>query len=158
MGIERGAGRIDPDFVGSNGAVAFQNSRKALAAQFISLATSDVYFIVACHFASKGGSDDLYGSNQPPINGGEEDRIAQAEAVKAFVKALYCAGSSANVIVLGDLNEFTEYPPLQVRALVPVQQRNNPSTCLFVPSAAPTIDLFSGCCVPILMGYSGVVG
>lgn len=143
--------------MGSNGAVAFQNSRKALAAQFISLATNDVYFIVACHFASKGGSDDLYGSNQPPINGGVEDRIAQAEAVKAFVKALYCANSSANVIVLGDLNEFTEYPPLQVRSLVPVLY-------MFIPVfiflyLLPWINgLVSGFCVPEIRGYSGVIG
>ncbi len=69
--------------------------------------------LVNNHFSSKGGSTPLFGTTQPAVNGAESARHAQAEAVRDFVDGVLAADSAANVIVLGDLNEFEFEEPLQ---------------------------------------------
>jgi uncharacterized protein len=100
-------GRISPE--------VFTRSRKPLAAHFVHLATGDEYFIINAHLSSKGGSSQLFGPFQPIKNGGEESRIRQATAINEFVQHILCADPSANVVVLGDLNEFDSFPALQER-------------------------------------------
>ena len=97
-------------------AAAFAASRKPLAAHFKLKPTGESYFVCNVHFASKRGSDPLFGPRQPPDNGGEEKRTQQATVVRNFAEALFCADPTANMIVLGDMNEFTENLPLQVRS------------------------------------------
>ena len=65
--------------------------------------------MLANHFASKGGDEPLYGRHQPPARPSEAQRIAQAEEVRHFVDQL---PRRANVVVLGDLNDFQFSPAL----------------------------------------------
>jgi predicted extracellular nuclease len=91
-------GRIDP----TNS--AFASSRKPLAGEF----TFDGHklFVIANHFNSKGGDQPLYGRFQPPTRGSETQRHQQAQIVHDFVQSILTADPSADVVVLGDLNDF----------------------------------------------------
>ena len=89
---------------------AFENSRKPLYVRFI--VGDDEFHLINNHFSSKGGSSPLFGDVQPPINGREDLRVAQARVVDAFVASLQDSDAEAKVIVLGDLNEFNFMPPI----------------------------------------------
>lgn len=97
-------GRIDP----TNG--AFTDSRKPLAGEFTFKGTT--LFVIANHFNSKGGDTPLFGHFQPPQLTSEVQRVQQAQVVNAFVDALLAADPRANIVVLGDLNDFEFAPPL----------------------------------------------
>lgn len=86
---------------------AFTDARLPLIADFEF--NGETYTVVNNHFSSKGGSTDLLGTTQPPVNGSAFERAAQAEAVAEYVEGL---GADANVVVLGDLNEFEFEEPL----------------------------------------------
>ncbi|MEM1380840.1 MAG: endonuclease/exonuclease/phosphatase family protein [Pseudomonadota bacterium] len=66
----------------------------------------ETFTIVNNHFDSKGGSSPLFGSTQPPNDGGLADRLAQAQLVNDFVDGFLAMDSEANILVLGDLNAF----------------------------------------------------
>ncbi len=66
--------------------------------------------VVNNHFSSKGGSDPLFGANQPPANGSFDERLAQAQAVADFVGTEQ--ESVDRIVVFGDLNEFEDEEPL----------------------------------------------
>lgn len=83
---------------------AWQSSRKPLAGEF--LFNGHRVFVVANHFNSKGGDQPLMGRYQPPARGSETQRHAQATLVHDFVGQLQSADPQANVVVLGDLNDF----------------------------------------------------
>jgi len=91
-------GRIAP------GDGAWSSSRKPLAAEFTYHGTH--LFAIVNHFNSKGGDDPLRGRFQPPNAVSETQRHAQAHLVADFVSQLTTADPNANVIVLGDLNDF----------------------------------------------------
>jgi predicted extracellular nuclease len=91
---------------------AFINSRKPLYAKFKAADTE--FHLINNHFSSKGGSTPLFGQVQPPVNGSEDERIAQAQVVNAFVTSILDEDPDANVVVLGDLNEFEFMEPLKV--------------------------------------------
>jgi predicted extracellular nuclease len=91
-------GRIDP----AN--AAFANSRKPLAGEF--RFNGHRLFVVANHFNSKGGDQPLFGRFQPPQRATEVQRNQQAQVVHDFVAELDAADPAANVVVLGDLNDF----------------------------------------------------
>jgi predicted extracellular nuclease len=95
-------GRIDP------GNAAWTDSRKPLAGEFVFRGRTVI--VVANHFTSKGGDTPLYGRYQPPVRSSEEQRVAQAEAVNAFVRDVLAAQRTADVVVLGDINDF-EFSP-----------------------------------------------
>jgi predicted extracellular nuclease len=63
-------------------------------------------FVIANHFASKGGDDPLFGRFQPPVRSSEVQRHQQAQVVNDFVDQILAADPEANVIVLGDINDF----------------------------------------------------
>ncbi len=116
-------GRIDPGnpaftgeglsyLGGSREGDSIPPSRRSLVAQF-SFSGERVY-VINNHFPSKSGSDDLFGMSQPIYNGKEEQRIAVAEVINSFVDDILSVDSGANVIVLGDLNEFDFEEPLAV--------------------------------------------
>lgn len=77
-------GRIDPTNE------AWTASRKPLVAQWEVIGgrgkSSGKFFTVNVHFGSKGGSSSIQGDARPPVNGGVEDRQAQAELTANFVK------------------------------------------------------------------------
>ncbi|MEV8532944.1 endonuclease/exonuclease/phosphatase family protein [Streptomyces sp. NPDC051211] len=91
-------GRIDP----AN--AAWENSRKPLAGEFVFRGRT--VFVIANHFGSKGGDEGLTSHHQPPVRSSEAKRLLQAQSVNGFVKELLAAQKNANVVVLGDINDF----------------------------------------------------
>jgi hypothetical protein len=83
---------------------AFANSRKPLAGEF--RFRGEPVIVIANHFSSKGGDQPLFGRFQPPTRSSERQRHGQARAVRAFVDKLRAADARANVVVLGDINDF----------------------------------------------------
>ncbi|MFJ4949145.1 endonuclease/exonuclease/phosphatase family protein [Streptomyces sp. NPDC088760] len=91
-------GRIDP----AN--AAWNNSRKPLAGEFVF--RGKTVFVIANHLNSKGGDQGLTAQYQPPVRSSEIQRHAQATEVNAFVKDILSVQKNANVIALGDMNDF----------------------------------------------------
>lgn len=91
-------GRIDP----AND--AWKNSRKPLVGEFTFRGRT--VFLIANHFASKGGDQSLHAQYQPPTRSSETQRHLQATAVNAFVKEVVATEKNADVIALGDINDF----------------------------------------------------
>ncbi|GLU46939.1 endonuclease [Nocardiopsis ansamitocini] len=83
---------------------AWASSRKPLVGQFRFQDRS--VFVVTNHFNSKGGDQPLHGISQPPVRSSETQRHAQARLVRDFTDSLLKADPSANVLVIGDLNDF----------------------------------------------------
>ncbi|MEU6377803.1 endonuclease/exonuclease/phosphatase family protein [Streptomyces sp. NPDC046909] len=91
-------GRIAP----SNS--AWSDSRKPLAAEFTF--GGEKFFLIANHFVSKGADYSLHSQYQAPTRSSETQRTSQASVVNSFVDSILAAQSDANVIVLGDLNDY----------------------------------------------------
>ncbi|WP_343246124.1 endonuclease/exonuclease/phosphatase family protein [Streptomyces sp. SID5785] len=91
-------GRISP------ASDAWKNSRKPLAGEFTFRGRT--VFVIANHFASKGGDQGLTSRYQPPARSSETQRHAQADEVNAFVKDVLKVQRDADVIALGDINDF----------------------------------------------------
>jgi len=83
---------------------AWAASRKPLAAEFTY--NGRKLFLVANHFRSKGGDNPLYGPAQPPVRSSEAQRHPQAQLVNNFVNSITAIDPNANIVVLGDLNDF----------------------------------------------------
>jgi uncharacterized protein len=83
---------------------AFTNSRSPLVASFAF--NGQVVTAINVHFTSRGGSEDLWGANQPPANAGEAARTAQIAAVNAYVNNHLATNPAYDVAVLGDFNGF----------------------------------------------------
>ncbi len=72
------------------------------------------------HLSSKGGSAPILGLEQPSerrqedvdVNGSLDERRVQAAAVKAFADGLLEEDPDADVVILGDLNEFEFVSPV----------------------------------------------
>ncbi len=96
----------------TNLANPFFSSRLPLVATFE--AGNERFTLINNHLSSKGGSDPLFGTTQPPANGGLADRIAQAQEVADYVDGLFAADPDGRFIVLGDMNEFWFYDPLLI--------------------------------------------
>ncbi len=84
---------------------AYTNSRRPLVAQFEF--NDQIITAISVHSTSRGGSDALFGSTQPPANAGDTARTAQATAVRAYINTLLAANPDAYVAVIGDFNGFT---------------------------------------------------
>ena len=97
---------------------AFAGARLPLVAEF-TFNGQDVT-VVNNHFSSKGGSAPIVGIEQPfearqedvTVNGSLDERQAQSEAVQEFVDGILFPDPDANVVVLGDLNEFEFVSPV----------------------------------------------
>jgi hypothetical protein len=99
-------GRIDPTNP------AFVNSRKPLVGELTY--NGRTFFVVANHFNSKGGDQPLFGRFQPPSRVSETQRHQQAGIVHDFVAGIIVADANADVVVLGDLNDFDFSETLQI--------------------------------------------
>ncbi|MBK8900332.1 MAG: lamin tail domain-containing protein [Anaerolineaceae bacterium] len=106
-GVELSAspGRIDPTNA------AWTDSRKPLAGEFIF--KGQKLIVIANHFNSKGGDNPLFGRVQPPVLASEVQRLEQAAVVNSFVQQILALDANANVIVMGDLNDFQFSAPVQ---------------------------------------------
>ncbi|WP_306326409.1 endonuclease/exonuclease/phosphatase family protein [Streptomyces venezuelae] len=91
-------GRIDP----AN--TAWEASRKPLAGEFVFRGRT--VFVIANHFGSKGGDESIVSHHQPPVRSSEAKRLLQAQAVNGFVKQLLAVEKQADVLVVGDINDF----------------------------------------------------
>jgi predicted extracellular nuclease len=99
-------GRIDPTDS------AWDGGRKSLAAEF--LFNGETVFLINNHLKSKSEDDPLFGKFQPPVLHTQPQRDAQAQIVNDFVDAILSADAGAQIVVLGDLNEFQFRPALSI--------------------------------------------
>lgn len=99
-------GRIDPNNE------AFKSSRKPLAAQFDFQGENVV--VIANHWNSKGGDTPIFGSQQPPVLGSEVQRNKIAAIVANFVDEVKTDNPNANIVSLGDFNDFQFAEPLKI--------------------------------------------
>ncbi|MER8236684.1 endonuclease/exonuclease/phosphatase family protein [Streptomyces sp. NPDC094049] len=91
-------GRVDP----AN--TAWESSRKPLAGEFVFRGRT--VFVIANHFGSKGGDESIVSHHQPPNRSSEAKRLLQAQSVNTFVKQILAVEKQADVLVLGDINDF----------------------------------------------------
>ncbi|MCQ9131221.1 endonuclease/exonuclease/phosphatase family protein [Streptomyces hilarionis] len=91
-------GRVAP------GDDAWKSSRKPLAGEFVFRGRT--VFVIANHLNSKGGDQGLTSQFQPVARSSEVQRHAQATLVNAFVKSILDVQKNADVIALGDMNDF----------------------------------------------------
>jgi hypothetical protein len=91
-------GRIDP----AN--TVWNSSRKPLAGEF--RFRNKPVFVVANHFNSKLGDQNADGRFQYPAQTSTTQRIGQATAVHGFVQQILKVDRKADVVVLGDLNDY----------------------------------------------------
>ncbi|KAK7948518.1 uncharacterized protein PG986_009404 [Apiospora aurea] len=106
-----GALKYNPGLIDPTNA-AFTNSRKPLAAVWQTLDGNSTFYTVNVHWGSKGGSSSIHGDARPPVNGGVEDRIAQAEVTADFIAAILAEDPEAHVISSGDFNEYPFVNPI----------------------------------------------
>ncbi|MGK7890938.1 MAG: endonuclease/exonuclease/phosphatase family protein, partial [Leptolyngbyaceae cyanobacterium] len=103
---------------GQGAGEAFEGARLPLVATF-DFNGEDIT-VVNNHFSSKGGSAPILGIEQPfdarqedvTVNGSLDERQRQSAAVQGFVSGVLAADANANVVVLGDLNEFEFVSPV----------------------------------------------
>ncbi|PTH31365.1 endonuclease [Staphylococcus arlettae] len=91
-------GRIDPHNP------AFDDSRKPLAAQF--KFRGEQVIMLANHWNSKGGDTPIFGNQQPPVLNSENQRVEIAKAVGRFVDQVHKDNPDANIVSVGDYNDF----------------------------------------------------
>ncbi|WP_142269986.1 endonuclease/exonuclease/phosphatase family protein [Streptomyces sp. SLBN-115] len=91
-------GRIDP------ADAAWASSRKPLVGEFVFRGRT--VFVIANHFNSKGGDQGLTAQYQPVVRSSETQRHQQATLVNTFVKDILDTQKNADVIALGDINDF----------------------------------------------------
>ncbi|MFF3905484.1 endonuclease/exonuclease/phosphatase family protein [Streptomyces sp. NPDC001848] len=91
-------GRIDPTDD------AWKSSRKPLVGEFVFRGRT--VFVIANHLTSKGGDQSLHSQYQPPTRSSEVQRHLQATEVNTFVKDILDTQKNADVIALGDMNDF----------------------------------------------------
>ena len=58
------------------------------------------------HLISKGGDSPIFGRYQPPVLSSEKQRIKQAEVIRTFIEKILELDEQANILVLGDFNDF----------------------------------------------------
>ncbi len=100
-------GRVDPQ----NPAWSTpEGVRKPLAGEF--RIRGRKVFAIANHWKSKSQDQPLFGRFQPPTRITEAQRNTEAQVVRNFADEILAVDPQANVIVLGDLNDFEFSLPL----------------------------------------------
>ncbi|TDU06662.1 hypothetical protein EDD99_5226 [Streptomyces sp. 846.5] len=97
-------GRVDPS------SVAWTSSRKPLVGEF-SFKGKPV-FVIANHFDAKLGDQNADGRFQFPQQTSALQRTAQAQIVHDFVQQILAIDKKADIVVLGDLNDYQFSPSL----------------------------------------------
>jgi predicted extracellular nuclease len=97
-------GRIDPTNP------VWTTSRKPLAGEFEFRGRK--VFVIANHFNSKGGDQNADGRFQFPAQSSTVQRAGQAQVVHDFTERILDVDRKADVVVLGDLNDFQFSPSL----------------------------------------------
>ena len=94
-------GRVDPQ---NEAWFEPEGTRKPLAGEF--RFRGKKLFVIANHLKSKTQDQPLFGRFQPPEQVTLPQRIDQADIVNDFVEDILAVDPNANVIVLGDFNDF----------------------------------------------------
>ncbi|MBO9559561.1 MAG: tandem-95 repeat protein [Caulobacter sp.] len=97
-----GSARLIQDTTGTTD--AFHNSRNPLAAEFVF--HGETVTAIDVHNYSRGGSDPLFGANQPAANNGDDRRADQSTAVRDYVASLLAADPDHHITVMGDFNAY----------------------------------------------------
>ena len=97
-------GRIDPTNP------VWTTSRKPLAGEFSF--RGEPVLVIANHFNSKGGDQSADGRFQFPAQSSAVQRAGQAQVVHDFVESILDVDKKADVVVLGDLNDYQFSPAL----------------------------------------------
>lgn len=111
VGFENGKLTLNPGRIAPTNE-AFDDSRKPLAAQFNFKGQNVI--VVANHFNSKGGDQPLFGKNQPPVLSSEAQRLKIASVVNGFVEEVKKKDQNANIVLLGDFNDFEFTKTLEI--------------------------------------------
>ena len=90
---------------------AFDNSRKSLVAEFEF--EGRPLLIVNNHLASRRGSSPWTADLDTPVIGKAEQRLGQAEAIRAYVDAKRAENPGLDVLMIGDMNDGTSAPSVQ---------------------------------------------
>ncbi|WP_456599382.1 ExeM/NucH family extracellular endonuclease [Blastococcus sp. SYSU DS0616] len=90
----------------------FDNAREPLAQTFE--AEGDAFTVIANHFKSKGSGEGANADQGDGQGASNPDRIGQAEALAGFVESLRETTGDDDVMVLGDLNAYSQEDPIQV--------------------------------------------
>jgi predicted extracellular nuclease len=106
LALSLSPGRIDPTNP------VWSTSRKPLVGEF--RFGGKPVFVVANHFDSKLGDQNADGRYQYPTRSSEVQRAGQAAAVHDFVSSLLAIDKKADVLVVGDLNDYQFSPALKV--------------------------------------------
>ncbi len=104
LALSLNPGRIDPTNA------AFGDSRKPLVVAFE--INGEILYLINNHFNSKGGDSPLFGDEQPPVLESEVQRLLQAQVVHDFVAEMLAIDPDANIVVMGDLNDFQFSAPV----------------------------------------------
>jgi hypothetical protein len=104
LGLTLSPGRIDPTNP------VWTSSRKPLVGEF-TFQKHNV-FVIANHFDAKLGDQSDDGRFQSPAQSSATQRAGQAQVEHDFVSGLLKLNASANVVVLGDLNDYQFSPAL----------------------------------------------
>jgi uncharacterized protein len=99
-------GRVDP----AN--PVWNTSRKPLAGEFVF--DKQPVFVLANHFDSKGGDQNADGRYQYPFESSQTQRAGQALVLHNFVDSILSLDKRAQVVVVGDLNDYQFSSPLAV--------------------------------------------
>ena len=97
-------GRVDPTNP------VWSTSRKPLAGNFYF--NNKNVIVIANHFDSKGGDQNADGRFQYPEQSSAVQRAGQAQVLHDFVNKIEAADKKAQVVVVGDLNDFQFSPAL----------------------------------------------
>ena len=90
---------------------AWNASRKPLAAEFTY--NGHKLFVIVNHFNSKGGDQGLFGPRSRRSSAPRCSGTPQATLLAGFVGDILAADPTANIAVVGDLNDFQFSPPVQ---------------------------------------------
>ena len=69
---------------------------------------------MANHFVAKLADQPNEGRYQPPAQSSEQQRVAQAQLVRNFVGDVQHIDPTANVVVVGDLNDYQFSPTAHI--------------------------------------------
>ena len=97
-------GRIDPTNP------VWDSSRKPLVGEF--LFGSKTVFVIANHLVAKLGDQNQDGRFQFPAQSSQIQRSGQAQAVHDFVQQILAVKKNADVVVVGDMNDYQFSPAL----------------------------------------------
>lgn len=101
---------------GTPAEAAYEGTRKPLVGEFTFIPTGDTVTVIGNHLKSKSEDDGLYGENQPPVEHTLPQRVDQAGVINDYVADMLALDPDANLIVLGDMNDFQFSDTLEAMA------------------------------------------